>query len=80
MEYTSGHLRDGAMAVKVLDAMRMIGEDGWELVRTRGSHRQDVHPIKPRCVTVAGHGRDDLNPETWNSVFRQAGLREEGNR
>ena len=68
------------MAVKVRDAVRMIEEDGWELVRTRGSHRQYKHPIKPGRVTIAGHGRDDLNLETWNSILRQAGLGEEGNR
>ena len=80
MEYTSGHLRDGAMAVKVRDAIRMIEEDGWEIVRTRGSHRQYKHPTKPGRVTIAGHGRDDLNPKTWDSIVRQAGLREEGTR
>ena len=80
MEYTSGHLRDGAMAVKVRDAIRMIKEDGWEIVRTRGSHRQYKHPVKSGRVTITGHGRDDLNQETWNSILRQAGLREEGNR
>ena len=68
------------MAVKERDAISMIEEDGWELVRTRGSHRQYKHPVKSGRVTIAGHGRDDLNPETWNSVLRQAGLREEGNR
>ena len=80
MEYTSGHLRGGVMAVKVRDAIRMIEEDGWELVRTRGSHRQYKHPVKSGRVTIAGQGRDDLNPKTWNSILRQAGLREEGNR
>lgn len=68
------------MAVKVRDAIKMIEEDGWELVRTRGSHRQYKHPIKLGRVTIAGHGRDNLRPKTWNSVLRQAGLREEGNR
>ena len=80
MEYTSGHLRGGVMAVKVRDAIRMIEEDGWEIVRTRGSHRQYKHPVKSGRVPIAGQGRDDLNPKTWNSILRQAGLREEGNR
>ncbi|MDE0431306.1 MAG: type II toxin-antitoxin system HicA family toxin [Caldilineaceae bacterium] len=26
-------------------------------------------------MTVAGHGRDDLKPKTWNSISEQAGLR-----
>ncbi|MBK6317285.1 MAG: type II toxin-antitoxin system HicA family toxin [Dehalococcoidia bacterium] len=40
---------------KVRDAVRMIEDDGWHLLRTRGSHRQFVHPAKPGVVTVPGH-------------------------
>jgi len=67
------------MAVKVRDAIKMLEEDGRELGRTRGSHRQYKHPTKPGRVTIAGHGRDNLRPKTWNSILRQAGFREEGN-
>jgi predicted RNA binding protein YcfA (HicA-like mRNA interferase family) len=40
--------------VKVRDALRLIEDDGWVLVVTRGSHRQFKHPTKPGRVTVAG--------------------------
>jgi len=33
--------------VKVREAIRMIEDDGWNLVATRGSHRQFKHPTKP---------------------------------
>ena len=59
---------------KAPDAIRMLRDDGWELVRTKGSHRQYRHPTKIGRVTVAGHGRDDLKPKTWNSILKQAGL------
>ena len=68
------------MAIKVRDAIKIIEEDGWELVRTRGSHRQYKHPTKLGRVTIAGHGRDNLRPKTWNSILKQAALREGGNR
>ena len=54
----------------------MIEQDGWELARTRGSHRQFEHPEKPGLVTVPGHLGDDLAPGTLNSILKQAGLKE----
>jgi predicted RNA binding protein YcfA (HicA-like mRNA interferase family) len=63
--------------VKVRDAIRMIEEDGWYLVATRGSHRQFKHPTKPGRVTVAGKPSDDLAPGTRNSIMKQAGLKEQ---
>jgi len=60
---------------KVRDAIRLIEADGWQHVRTRGSHRQYRHPFKPGTVTIAGMPGDDLPPRTWASIMRQPGLR-----
>jgi predicted RNA binding protein YcfA (HicA-like mRNA interferase family) len=46
--------------VKVRDIIRLIEDDGWYLVATRGSHRQYKHPSKPGRVTVAGKPPDDM--------------------
>ncbi|MCZ7641568.1 MAG: type II toxin-antitoxin system HicA family toxin [Pseudorhodoplanes sp.] len=62
--------------MKVRDAIRLIEEDGWVLIATRGSHRQFKHPIRPGRVTVAGKPSDDLAPGTFNSILKQAGLKE----
>ena len=62
--------------MKVRDAIRLIEDDGWRLVATRGSHRQFKHPQKPGRVTVAGKPSDDLAPGTFNSILKQAGLKE----
>jgi predicted RNA binding protein YcfA (HicA-like mRNA interferase family) len=61
--------------VKVREVIRLLEADGWNLVRTRGSHRQFKHPTKPGLVTVAGGGGDDLAPGTLNSILKQAGLK-----
>jgi predicted RNA binding protein YcfA (HicA-like mRNA interferase family) len=61
--------------VKVREIIRLIEEDGWYLVATRGSHRQYSHPSKPGRVTVAGKPSDDLAPGTLNSIRKQAGLK-----
>ncbi|MEX2031032.1 MAG: type II toxin-antitoxin system HicA family toxin [Anaerolineales bacterium] len=61
--------------MKIRDVVRLIEEDGWYLVTTKGSHRQFKHPAKPGRVTIAGHPGDHLAPGTLNSVLKQAGLR-----
>ena len=62
--------------MKVREAIRLIEDDGWYLVATRGSHRQYRHPSKPGRVTIAGKQSDDLAPGTRNSILKQAGLKE----
>ena len=64
------------MPPKVRDIIRLIEQDGWFLVATRGSHRQYKHPAKPGRVTIAGHPGDDLAPGTLNSILKQADLKE----
>ena len=61
--------------MKVRDVIRLIEADGWQLARTRGSHRQYKHPTKPGLVTIPGHMNDDLAPGTLNSILKQAGLK-----
>jgi len=61
--------------MKIREILRQIEEDGWFLVRTRGSHRQYHHATKPGTVTVAGHPGQDLHPKTLSSILRQAGLK-----
>ncbi len=54
--------------MRVREVIRMIEADGWYLVATKGSHRQDKHPTKPGRITVAGHPGDDLAPGTVNRI------------
>jgi predicted RNA binding protein YcfA (HicA-like mRNA interferase family) len=61
--------------VKVRDILKQLEEDGWFLARTRGSHKQYKHPVKPGLVTIPGRPGDDLAPGTLNSILKQAGLK-----
>lgn len=63
--------------MKVRELLKLLKQDGWEIDRTRGSHRQLVHPTKPGTVTVSGHPSDHIHPKTLKSVLRQAGLEDE---
>jgi predicted RNA binding protein YcfA (HicA-like mRNA interferase family) len=64
------------MPPKVRDIIRLIEQDGWFLVATKGSHRQYKHPVKRGRVTIAGHPGHDLAPGTLNSILKQADLKE----
>jgi predicted RNA binding protein YcfA (HicA-like mRNA interferase family) len=61
--------------MKVSEVLRLLHDDGWYLVGTRGSHRQFKHRTKPGRVTVAGIPSDDLAPGTLNSILKQSGLK-----
>jgi len=62
--------------MKIRKVIKLIEEDGWYSVVTKGSHRQFKHPRKPGRVTIAGHLNDDLAPGTLNSIIKQAKLKE----
>jgi predicted RNA binding protein YcfA (HicA-like mRNA interferase family) len=61
--------------MKVRELIAVIEDDGWVLVRTKGSHRQFQHPSKPGTVTIAGKPGTDVPAGTLNSVLKQAGLK-----
>jgi predicted RNA binding protein YcfA (HicA-like mRNA interferase family) len=61
--------------MKVSEILKIIQNDGWKLVATRGSHRQFTHASKPGRVTVPGKPSDDLAMGTQSSVLKQAGLK-----
>jgi len=63
-----------SLAVKVREIIPTLEEDGWRLVRTKGSHRQFRHTSKPGTVTVSGKESLDIPVGTLNSIFKQSGL------
>ena len=64
--------------MKVREIIRIIQDDGWFIVRTRGSHRQYKHPLKKGLVTVPGKPNEDLGADTRNSILKQSQLSEGG--
>ena len=63
------------MTAKVKEVIKMLEQDGWQLIRVKGSHRQYKHPTKPGIVTIAGKLSLDIPPGTLNSILKQAGLK-----
>jgi len=59
--------------MKIRDIIKLIEQDGWYLVRQKGSHKQYKHPYKSGLVTIACHSfSDDLAKGTLFSVLKQA--------
>ena len=61
--------------MKISEVLRRLQADGWQLIATRGSHRQFKHGEKLGRVTVPGKPSDDVAPGTLNSILKQAGLK-----
>jgi len=63
--------------MKVREVIRLLQQDGWCHIRTRGSHRQFQHPEKSGTVTVAGKLGLDIPPGTLNSILKSSGLKKD---
>ncbi len=55
--------------MKVRELLKMLSDDGWYVVRTRGSHRQLRHPTKSGTVTVAGKLGVDIPKGTLGAII-----------
>ncbi len=66
------------MATKgtIRDMLEILRKDGWIQVNQKGSHRQFKHPSKPGKVTVDGKEGISVDVWLWNSMLRQAGLKQ----
>ena len=51
---------------------QILIKDGWSIKNQKGSHRQYIHEFKKGKVTVPFHGKDEINPSTLKSIFKQA--------
>jgi len=60
---------------KVKEVIKMLEEDGWELMTIKGDHRQYKHPTKKGKVTVRGKPSETLDQFLLNCIWKQAGWR-----
>lgn len=58
------------------DIIRRLEKEGWRLVRSKGSHRQFKHPMRPGRVTVP-HPKKDMALKTVLSIYKTAGWRQD---
>ena len=56
------------------EIIKLIEEDGWCLIMTKGSHHQFSHDTKKGRVTIP-HPKKDIDVKTAHSIFKQAGVK-----
>jgi predicted RNA binding protein YcfA (HicA-like mRNA interferase family) len=61
--------------MKVKELLKMLEADGWNLSRTKGSHRQYKHASKSGTVTVAGKPTADVPKGTLNAILKQSRIK-----
>ena len=60
------------------EIIKLIENDGWYLVRQKGSHRQYKHLIKKGLVTISHHGiTEKIAPKMLKSILKQSQINEE---
>ena len=61
----------GIYALSSREIIKILEQDGWKEVDSRGSHHYFKHPTKKGRVTVV-HPKKDLPLKTVRSIFLQA--------
>lgn len=57
------------------EVIQFLAADGWQEVRTTGSHHHFKHPKKSGVVTVP-HPKKQIGRGLFNSILKQAQLKE----
>ncbi|MEO5787596.1 MAG: type II toxin-antitoxin system HicA family toxin [Gelidibacter sp.] len=60
--------------MKSSSLIKLIEKEGWELVRTKGSHHHFKHQQHKGIVTIP-HPKKDIPIGTVNAILKQAGLK-----
>lgn len=63
------------MPMKVREVIRLLEQNGWVEMRSKGSHRHFKHPKEPLLVTVPGNPGKELATGTLNAILKKAGLK-----
>ena len=58
---------------KVREVVKRLEDEGWTLVRMKGSHRQYKHPDFRDIVTVSGHPSKNVPPGLLSDIQKKAG-------
>jgi len=60
--------------IKEAEILNDLNNDGWYIVRQKGSHRKFKHPVKKGSVTVNGTPSTDFYGDLLKSIENQSGL------
>ncbi len=61
--------------LKTSAVLKALLNDGWYIVKQKGSHRQLKHPTKSGKVTLNGAPSSDIWGDELKSVSKQSGIK-----
>ena len=61
--------------MKSSQLLKILKEDGWYVVRQKGSHKIMAHPTKPGTFPFPDHGSAEIGKGLENAILKQAGLK-----
>ena len=64
----------GGKLMSSKELIKLLEKNGWQNVRTRGSHNHFKHPNIDYLITVP-HPKRDIPKGTANKILKQAGLK-----
>jgi predicted RNA binding protein YcfA (HicA-like mRNA interferase family) len=57
------------------EILRILSQNGWQIIRVKGSHHHLFHPQLKKNVTIPVHGKKDLKFRTLRSIEKSTGVR-----
>ena len=61
--------------MKCSELLRILKNDGWFVISTRGSHLKMKHPQKSGIIIFPDHGSKETGKGLEKKIFKDAGLR-----
>ena len=61
--------------MKCSELLRLLKEDGWFIVSSRGSHLKMKHPVKEGLIIFPDHGSKEMGKGLEKKLNKVAGLK-----
>jgi len=61
--------------MKCSELLRLLKEDGWFVVSSRGSHFKMKHPVKQGLIIFPDHGSKEMGKGLEKKIYKDAGLK-----
>ena len=61
--------------MKCSEALRLLKNNGWVVVSTRGSHLKLKHPVKKGLIIFPDHGSIELGKGLEKKILKDAGVK-----
>jgi predicted RNA binding protein YcfA (HicA-like mRNA interferase family) len=61
--------------LKVKELIRILEQDGWVLISTKGSHMKFLHPNKPGNIIVPYHANKTLGKGFVINTLKKGGVK-----